>query len=303
VAAVIIGPLLWAFWLFRMTQLEVIGERRIGTGTIAGTLGFSALLIFAILKTGASFDVVDAPQYLFMYVVLGLAWLWVVATIFPYLGLSPRDDVFERHNRAAVPAVRGALVGVTLCYAGGNIGDGPGWWVVVFAAALATSALLLSWMALTQLSSVADAVTIDRDPAAGIRLGAFLVSGGVILGRAVAGDWHSASATVADFSVFLPYVLLLVIAATLFERRAQPDTAKSSRGNRRLRRPSVAHLLDHRRRSFGDHGMAHMTNPLDLRSAARCRAVRADEAACHLRLLQVGSAGGRRVRDSHGIRS
>ena len=222
VAAVIVGPLLWAFWLFRMTQLEVIGERRIGTGTIAGTLGFSALLIFAVLKTGASFDVVDAPQYLFMYVVLGLAWLWVVATIFPYLGLSPRDDVFERHNRAAVPAVRGALVGVTLCYAGGNIGDSPGWWVVVFAAALATSVLLISWMALTQLSSVADAVTIDRDPAAGIRLGAFLVSCGVILGRAVAGDWHSASATVADFSVFLPYVLLLVIAATLFERRAQP---------------------------------------------------------------------------------
>jgi len=222
VAAVIVGPLLWAFWLFRMAQLEVIGERRIGTGTVAGALAFCALLIFAVLKTGASFDVVDAPQYLFMYVVLGLAWLWIVSMIFPYLGLSPRDDMFERHNRATVPALRGALVGVTLCYAGGNIGDGPGWWVVVFAAALATIVLLISWMALTQLSAVADAVTVDRDPAAGIRLGAFLVSCGVILGRAVAGDWHSASATVADFSAFLPYVVVLVIAATLFERRAQP---------------------------------------------------------------------------------
>jgi hypothetical protein len=121
-----------------------------------------------------------------------------------------------------VPAVIGALLGVTLCYAGGNIGDGPGWWVVLFSAGLATSVLLAAWMALTQLTPVADSVTIDRDPAAGIRLGAFLASCGLILGRAVAGDWRSAAGTVVDFSTCLPYVLLTVIAATFVERLARP---------------------------------------------------------------------------------
>jgi hypothetical protein len=221
-AAVVLGPILWAVWLFQMAQLAVIGGHRARVGTIAAALAFSALLIFVVLKAGASSDVVDAPAYLFMYVVLGLAWLRVAALTFPYAGLSLRDDIFERHNRAAVPAVIGALLGVTFCYAGGNIGDGPGWWVVVFAAGMATITLLAAWMALNQLTPVADSVTIDRDPAAGVRLGAFLVSCGLILGRAVAGDWHSAADTVADFSTTLPYVLLIVIAATLVERLVRP---------------------------------------------------------------------------------
>ena len=40
------------------------------------------------------------------------------------------------------------MLGVTLCYAGGNIGNGPGWWVVVFSAGLSTVALFAAWMVL-----------------------------------------------------------------------------------------------------------------------------------------------------------
>jgi uncharacterized membrane protein YjfL (UPF0719 family) len=157
-----------------------------------------------------------------MYIVLGLAWLRAAAFTFPYLGLSPRDDVVERGNRAAMAALVGALLGVTLCYAGGNVGDGPGWWVVLFSAGLATGVLIVMWAALAHLTPVADAVTVDRDPAAGIRLGAYLLSTGLILGRGVAGDWESARATVSDFLAALPAAVVILILAVIIERVARP---------------------------------------------------------------------------------
>src|SRR4029453_10538043 len=146
-------------------------------------------------------DVRDDPTYLFMYVLLGAAWVGVWIRLLAMTGVSKRDDVVERSNSSAALAVAGATLGITLCYAGGNIGDGPGWWVVVFSAALATLALFAAWLLLGFASGVSDAVTVDRDPAAGLRLAAFLIGCGLILGRAVAGDWESAAATVREFAI------------------------------------------------------------------------------------------------------
>ena len=228
-AAVFVGPLLWALWLFQMSRLPML-RRRSGIGVIAAALVACTILIFIVLKTSASYDVVESPAYLFMYVVLGLAWARLAEPTFRFAGLSARDDVVERGNRAAVPAVVGALLAVTLCYAGGNVGDGPGWWVVIFSAALSTGTLLVAWLTLTGTAPIVDAVTVDRDPAAGLRLGAFLVSCGVVLGRSVAGDWESAASTVADFAAWLPFVLLLFGAAKVFERlgRATPERPQPS---------------------------------------------------------------------------
>jgi hypothetical protein len=226
VAALFIGPVLWAVWLLRMSQLQLLGHRRAGVLTFATTLAGCVVMVFAVLKLAASHDVVDAPPYLFMYVVLGLAWLRVSERAFAFVGLSGRDDAIERGNQAALAAWVGGLVGVTLCYAGGNVGNGPGWWVVVFSAALATGTLLVAWIALSQFTTIADAVTIDRDPAAGLRLGAFLVSCGLILGEAVAGDWLSVPATVADVTAVLPVILLVFVIAVIVERVARPTAQR-----------------------------------------------------------------------------
>src|SRR3989337_1582139 len=120
-----------------------------------------------------------------MYLVLGLAWLRIAEWFFGFAGLSVRDDIVERRNGAAVPAVVGAMAGVTFCYAGANVGDGPGWGGVAFSAGLATGALFAAWLAFGVLGHGIDAVTIDRDTAAGVRLGAFLAACGFVLGRAV----------------------------------------------------------------------------------------------------------------------
>jgi hypothetical protein len=221
IAGVVIGPVLWAVWLFRLSRVQTLRRRPVGVNAIGLALVACTGLLFAVLKTSASFDVVDAPVYLFMYVVVGLAWLRVVELIFAFLGLSVRDDVVERSNRAAMPAVVGGMIAVTLCYAGGNIGDGPGWWVVLLSAALATAGLIVAWLALAHLTTVVDAVTIDRDAAAGLRLGAFLVACGIVLGRGVAGDWISAAATLSDFVVSLPAVAVIVAIAALVESRSR----------------------------------------------------------------------------------
>ena len=221
VVSCLLGPVLWAVWWFRVRQASP--PRAPG---FANRLALTVVVLVAFLMTAlttiASEDVRQAPQYLFMYMVLGLAWLKVSELWFAYAGISPRDDAIERGNVAAGDAVTGALAGVTLCYAGGNIGNGPGWWVVVFSAALATVTLAAAWLILDRLTGVNDVVTIDRDRAAGVRLGAFLIACGLLLGRGAAGNWVSVDATVADFARFLPAVAFLMLIAVLVENFARP---------------------------------------------------------------------------------
>jgi uncharacterized membrane protein YjfL (UPF0719 family) len=220
--SIAVGPILWAVWLSRMARLETFRGRPSSVVAIAGAITACGLLIFIVLKEGASFDVAESPEYLFMYVMVGLAWVRVVQSLFPYLGLSPRDDVFERRNSAAAFSLVGAMIGVTLCYAGGNVGDGPGWWVVAFSAGLATAGWMISWAILGQLTPVNDAVAIDRDHAAGIRLGAYLVASGLILGRGVAGDWVSATGVLFDLTTALPAIVVILLLAIIVERLARP---------------------------------------------------------------------------------
>jgi hypothetical protein len=75
VVAIAVGPVLWAMWLSRMARLEALRGRPGGVIAVGVTLIACALLIFTVLKAGASSEVVDAPEYLFMYVVVGLDWL------------------------------------------------------------------------------------------------------------------------------------------------------------------------------------------------------------------------------------
>src|SRR2546422_2621701 len=218
------GVAVWAWygWYIPAIIVERLGAPRPGRRLILLPPVVCAAVLFLVLKTVSAHDVRDDLRYLGLYLVVGAGWLGVAAKGLPFAGLSERDDVVERGNGAAAVAVAGALVAVTLCFAGGNIGDGPGWWVVIFAAALATGTLAILWLLLDRLTGLSDTVTIDRDPAAGIRIAGLLVGGGLILGRAVAGDWVSIEATVHDFARAGWPVLVLFAAAALVERWARP---------------------------------------------------------------------------------
>lgn len=181
-----------------------------------------AAVLAAVLRLYSSSDVRTDPVYIGFYLVMGAAWVGLVSRFLGLFGLSARDDVIERANHAAAYAIGGALLGITLCFAGGNIGNGPGWWVVVFSAALSTLAFFLLWALLHRFTGLADTVTIDRDPASGLRLAGWFIGAGLILGRSVAGDWVSMQATVVDFARTAWPVLLLFAAAVLLERTFRP---------------------------------------------------------------------------------
>ena len=169
--------------------------------------------LFSILRVFASHDVRDSSDYLLFYMLVGGAWVGLSHSALNYFGLSARDDVIERGNASASFAISGALIGITLCFAGANIGDGPGWWVVVFSAALSTATLFVLWLVLDSCTGLADSVTIERDPASGLRLGGFFIGVGLILGRAVAGNWISADATLVDFAKMgWPALVVLAVA-------------------------------------------------------------------------------------------
>jgi uncharacterized membrane protein YjfL (UPF0719 family) len=189
----------------------------------------SGSLMLLILRRWASHDVRSDSTYLFFYMVMWFGWTGIMNRLLQYTDLNCRDDALERGNAAAAFSVSGALIGVTLAFAGGNIGDGPGWWVVVFCAGLSTGALIVLWIIGSSISRVADAITIDRDVAAGWRVLGFFVGGGLIVGRSVAGDWHSAGQTVSDFLNGAWPILLLWVVAVVLDILCRPTPQKPAR--------------------------------------------------------------------------
>jgi hypothetical protein len=96
---------------------------------------------------------------------------------------------------------------------------------VLFSGLLSTVSLFLLWWILHVATGIADKLGIERDPAAGLRAAGFFVGAGLILGRAVAGDWFSTAETVNDFVRMAWPALLLTAVAIVLERSSKPILA------------------------------------------------------------------------------
>jgi len=222
IASALVALVSWGIWYVKPALVRTVGRRPAGRWLLQLTPLAAAATLWFVLRQASAHDVRDDPKYLMFYLVLGAAWVGVCIRWLAVTGVSTRDDVVERANQSAAIVVAGAMLGITLSYAGGNIGNGPGWWVVVFSAGLSTLALFAAWMLLELLSGISETVTVDRDVSAGLRLAGFLIAAGLILGRSVAGDWVSAEATLRDFAIMAWPVVVLVAAAAVVERIARP---------------------------------------------------------------------------------
>ncbi|HKQ61374.1 MAG TPA: hypothetical protein VJS92_08770 [Candidatus Polarisedimenticolaceae bacterium] len=160
---------------------------------------FCLALVIYLLSRFAASDVRPSPGYLVFYVALGALVVGVATRLTLWLGVSARDDGLERGNAAAAWTMTGAMIALTLCYLGGNFGEGPGWHVVLFSAVLAIGGLFAAWGLVELLGGISEAITVDRDLGTGIHMAGFLTACGMILGRAVAGNWVSVPATFHDF--------------------------------------------------------------------------------------------------------
>jgi hypothetical protein len=190
-----------------------------------------ALILIALTKLAAT-TVRNDGLYVSFYLLVGAGWLGGATLIFPFLGISARDDVLERGNRAASWAVTGALTGASCSFAGANVGNGPGVEAVLFSAVLSSALFTGLWLGMDLLTSISDAITVDRDERAGIRFGGFLLGIGLLSGWSVAGDWVSASATLKDFVISAwPAMLLATVAVgveVLFRKASVHLSAKTS---------------------------------------------------------------------------
>src|SRR5262245_23291390 len=127
----------------------------------------------------------NGARLVLLFAGAGGACLFVATFAFPWLGLSPRDDVVERRNRPAGWTVAGALLGLALAFglaAGGAAPKafrGP-----VPSGVAAMLALLAVWGALELVAGLSEAITVERDRGCAIRLALFLPVAGLLIGLA-----------------------------------------------------------------------------------------------------------------------
>ena len=213
-------------WYRRLGSMWPSGQYK----TLKLTFGFLSAVSYAMilytLKVLASFDVVGAFIYILFYIFLGFAWIFAgLYLVFMSFDLSWIDDAVENKNKAAMFAVTGAFLGLTIIYSGANVGDGPGWWCVLFAGGLGLIAWILLGILMNKFTGIFERISVERDIYCGIRFGCYLLASGIILGRASAGDWTSFSVTIVEFLVGWPVLPLTVLA--IFIERFYINSAKS----------------------------------------------------------------------------
>jgi len=175
------------------------------------------ILFYIVLNYFASFDVVDSNLYKLFYIVLGFAWVYTgLLLVSVCFGIIWPDDAVHLGNKSALVVIIGEFFALSAIYVGANIGDGPGWWCVLFAGSLGLAAWVVLGFVYHFCTDIFERITVDRDLGSGIRFCFYLVTSGIILGYACSGDWTSFSKTIEEFQAALP-VLPLTLVMILIE--------------------------------------------------------------------------------------
>jgi uncharacterized membrane protein YhaH (DUF805 family) len=169
--------------------------------------------VLAALVTSADPQVRSNTGYVVLFLAVAADTLALATVAGSFLGLSTLDGFVRRPNAAAGWAVAGLWLATGVVNAGANIGRGDTIDTTLSPLALGLATLMLLVGALSAATGRFRAVRLDRDPPAGVRLAGMFVAWGLVLGRAVAGDWESALRTWEDFLVYgWPVLVLLAVA-------------------------------------------------------------------------------------------
>jgi hypothetical protein len=216
------GLTYWFLWVAAAveTTLLVRPGRRITV--LAFTFMAATGIVWGTLLIAADPVVRDNSWYIILFLVVAWLSLAIATAASAILGLSPLDDAVRRPNAGAVWGTAGLWLGTALCVAGANVGRGDTIGTTLGPLAMAVGTFLALWGLLSAATDNLSAVTSGRDLGAGIRLFGLSLAWGLILGRAVAGDWESIGRTLADFGHDGWPVLALLAIAILVERIRTP---------------------------------------------------------------------------------
>ena len=209
-----------------------------GRGADAGKFVMAMLpavaffIIIVTLRTVASIEVVDDGFWIFFYLAFGFAWISFGIGLMSYVfDISWIHDVLGNGNRAALAAVSGGVLGTAVLYSASNVGEGPGWWCVLFTVVIGMAVWLLLARAMNKITGIFESITIERDMAGGIRFGAYLLASGIILWRACAGDWTSFGMTIIELADGWPVLVLAALATAVEFSSARKAAAGISDGD------------------------------------------------------------------------
>jgi hypothetical protein len=217
-----VGLTYWGFWVAAAAQTSRLARPGLRLAVLAFTFLAANGTVLATLLIAADPVVRDNPWYIILF--MAVAWLSsaVVTAAAAVLGLSALDDAIRRPNPAAVWGIAGLWLGTALCVAGANVGRGDTIGTTLGPLAMAVGTFLALWGILSAATDNLTAVTSGRERGAGIRLFGASIAWGLILGRAVAGDWESTARTLEDFGHDGWPVLALLAIAILVERMPRP---------------------------------------------------------------------------------
>lgn len=224
----VVGACFWYGALVRRTPLRRTAWIRTALGA-APVVALSGLWIVLTRWANPRY-VVGHLDYQLLFLSGGMAWIWVVAAVSPLLGISVTDDAIERSNPAAACVACGSVLGVMAIYAWSNVGSGPTIATTLVPALACTVAWLLLWFAVELLSRPSEAIAVDRDLPSGIRHAGMLVAMGLILGRAVAGDWISWRGTFTDMLLLGWPVVFLPMASAAIQLSLRPSAVRPQPG-------------------------------------------------------------------------
>jgi hypothetical protein len=225
---IIIGAFIFTYLFFRRWYTPLLKawppERNILTKIVLTLLPivFLALITFT-LKFLASFDVVDSLFYILFYIVLGYTWMYGNLFLMTLcFDLHWPDDAIHLNNKAALAAITGEFFALAFIYAGANVGDGPGWWCVLFAGSLGVSAWVVLGFIINYCTGIFERITVERNIGCGIRFCLYQIATGAILGYGCSGDGTSFPMTVVEFKAawpVLPLTGIYILVELLYKRK------------------------------------------------------------------------------------
>jgi hypothetical protein len=212
----------WCLWFAKAVTRAAFPVRSLHLLALVMVLLVCLGLLFIVLNWFAAVEVRGHLLYMALFAAMGLVTLAAVNGTALVFGLSALDDALERRNPAATWAIGGLWLATTLCVCGANIGEGPTIGTTLGPLVLAVASLLALWAIFAGLTGNTWCITVDRDVASGMRLAGLLAAWGLILGRAVAGDWVSTEDTLRDAVLLGWPTFVLLLIAVVWERTAQP---------------------------------------------------------------------------------
>jgi uncharacterized membrane protein YjfL (UPF0719 family) len=216
-----------ARWYLGVLRIETFGRGR-GPRVAMGILPIlCAIAAYLFIRADAAREVRASSGLIALFTAGEIVALTVVWMAMRILGISVRDDVIERKNPAAAIAVCGAATGATIAYCGANVGEGATIYTTLGPAILAIATMLLLWFVHEILSHPAESIVVDRDVPSAVRLAGMLVAIGLVLARAVAGDWKSIDATLAGFRRIAWPAIVLMIFAMIMQRHGRSSLRNS----------------------------------------------------------------------------